>query len=182
MKIYTRTGDEGQTSLLGGTRVLKSNHRIDAYGTIDELNSHIGLVRDQLVNASRKALLKAIQDQLFTIGSLLAADPTKSNIKLPSLHENDVLALEDEVDQMEKGLPVMKHFILPGGHQAVSFCHIARCVCRRAERKVIALGEIEPVEGIVIRYLNRLSDYLFVLSRQMAQELGADEIFWNTRD
>lgn len=182
MKIYTKTGDKGQTSLIGGTRVSKATTRIDAYGTVDELNSYIGLVRDQAVNSSRRDLLKEIQDRLFTIGSQLATDPAKTGKKiLPDLLDSDVALLEAEMDKMDIELPELRHFVLPGGHQAVSFCHLARTVCRRAERLVIALNDTEPVEDLVVKYLNRLSDYLFVLSRKMAQELNAEEVKWEPR-
>lgn len=181
MKIYTKTGDQGLTSLIGGTRVKKSHLRIESYGTIDELNSYIGLVRDQPVNDSRKDLLKEIQDRLFTIGALLASDPDKSTMKIPDLHEEDVTLLEMEMDKMNALLPPLKVFVLPGGHQSVSFCHVARCVCRRAERLAIALQEESSVNSLVIKYLNRLSDYLFVLSRKMAHELAAEEVPWKPR-
>ena len=181
MKIYTKTGDQGLTSLIGGTRVKKSHLRIESYGTVDELNSHIGLVRDQPVNSQRKNFLKEIQDRLFTIGASLASDPDKSTMKIPDLHEQDIILLEREMDNMNEILPPLKVFVLPGGHQSVSFCHIARCVCRRAERLVIALEEESFVELLVIKYLNRLSDYLFVLSRSMAHELSAEEVPWKPR-
>ncbi|MFL5728269.1 MAG: cob(I)yrinic acid a,c-diamide adenosyltransferase [Cytophagaceae bacterium] len=181
MKIYTKTGDLGETSLIGGTRVLKSNERIEAYGTIDELNSYIGLLRDQEVNASRRDLLKEIQDRLFTIGSLLASDPQKSKMKVPDLREEDVKLLESTIDEMEKKLEPLKEFVLPGGHPSVSFCHIGRCVCRRAERLTVALQQKEPVTALIIIYLNRLSDYLFVLSRLMCKELKAEEVTWKPR-
>ena len=181
MKIYTKTGDQGLTSLIGGTRVPKSSLRIECYGTVDELNSHIGLVRDQEVNASRRPLLKEIQDRLFTMGSALAADPDKSNMKLPDLHAADVTLLEEEMDRMNAELPELRAFILPGGHPAVSQAHVARCVCRRAERMVIHLGEASFVAELVQVYLNRLSDYLFVLSRYMAHELGVEEVTWKAR-
>ena len=181
MKIYTKTGDKGETSLIGGTRVKKSHVRIESYGTIDELNSYIGLVRDQEVNAGRKDLLKEIQDRLFTIGSSLASDPEKSKMKIPDLHAEDITLLEKEIDQMNEELPPLRVFVLPGGHQSVSFCHLARCVCRRAERLTIALQEESFVADLVIQYLNRLSDYLFVLSRKMAQELNAEEVPWKPR-
>ncbi|CAN5616351.1 cob(I)yrinic acid a,c-diamide adenosyltransferase [soil metagenome] len=181
MKIYTKTGDKGMTSLLEGTRVLKSNLRINTYGTIDELNSYIGLLRDQEVNLNRKTLLKEVQDRLFTIGSNLASDPEKAQIKLPDLSPDDVLFLEEEMDRMNEHLPEMRNFILPGGHQSVSFCHITRCVCRRAERLVVELQEKDKVPSIIIIYLNRLSDYLFVLSRMMALELNAEEVSWKAR-
>jgi cob(I)alamin adenosyltransferase len=181
LKIYTKTGDKGETSLLGGTRVSKAHQRIEAYGTIDELNAYIGLVRDQEVNSKRKELLKEIQDILFTIGSSLAADPQKSNIKKPDILGNDITILEKEIDVMEQQLPALKAFILPGGHTAVSFCHIARTICRRAERKVISLNDADKVDPLIIMYLNRLSDYLFVLGRMMAKELNAEEIIWKAR-
>ncbi|MBC7447654.1 MAG: cob(I)yrinic acid a,c-diamide adenosyltransferase [Hymenobacteraceae bacterium] len=182
MKVYTKTGDAGQTSLIGGTRVPKSSHRIDAYGTVDELNSWLGLVRDQEVNASRRDLLKEMQDRLFTIGSTLATDPAANTRKaLPALIPADITLLEEAIDQMDATLPPLREFVLPGGHPAVSFCHLARTVCRRAERLVIALHADAPVEELVIAYLNRLSDYLFVLSRAMAQELGAEQVSWKPR-
>ena len=181
MKIYTKTGDKGETSLIGGTRVKKHHVRIESYGTVDELNSYIGLVRDQEVNASRKDLLKEIQDRLFTIGSSLASDPEKSKMKIPDLHAEDITLLENEIDKMNDELPPLRVFVLPGGHQSVSFCHLARCVCRRAERLVIGLQEESFVAELVIQYLNRLSDYLFVLSRMMAHELNAEEVPWKPR-
>lgn len=181
MKIYTKTGDKGETSLIGGTRVKKHHVRIESYGTVDELNSYIGLVRDQEVNAGRKDLLKEIQDRLFTIGSSLASDPEKSKMKIPDLHAEDITLLEKEMDKMNETLPELRVFILPGGHQSVSFCHLARVVCRRAERLVIALQEESFVADLVIQYLNRLSDYLFVLSRMMAHELNAEEVQWKPR-
>ncbi|MBU6120936.1 cob(I)yrinic acid a,c-diamide adenosyltransferase [Hymenobacter siberiensis] len=181
MKIYTKTGDKGLTSLIGGTRVPKSSLRIECYGTVDELNSHIGLVRDQEVNAGRRPLLKEIQDRLFTIGSALAADPEKSKMKLPDLHAADVTLLEDEMDRLNLDLPELRAFILPGGHPAVSHAHVARCVCRRAERLAIHLAEDAFVAELVVVYLNRLSDFLFVLSRAMAHELGVEEVTWQAR-
>lgn len=181
MKIYTRTGDKGMTSLIGGTRVYKSHERIEVYGTVDELNSYIGLVRDQEVNSQRRGLLKEIQDRLFTINASLASDPDTSTKKIPDLHESDVKLLEDAIDEMSAQLPELRFFVLPGGHQSVSFCHVARCVCRRAERLAIGLAQDSFVEELVIIYLNRLSDYLFVLSRKMAQELGAEEVTWKPR-
>jgi cob(I)alamin adenosyltransferase len=181
MKIYTRTGDKGLTSLIGGTRVPKSSLRIECYGTVDELNSHVGLLRDQDINAPRRPLLKEIQDRLFTIGSALAADPEKSKMKLPDLHAADVTLLEDEMDRMNADLPELRAFILPGGHPTVSYGHVARCVCRRAERLVTHLQEESFVADLVVMYLNRLSDYLFVLSRYMAHELGVEEVTWKPR-
>src|SRR6187399_2693586 len=173
MKIYTKTGDSGTTSLFGGKRVSKADLRIDTYGTVDELNSFIGLVRDQEVNAKRKDILIEIQDRLFTIGSILATEPGNTKVKIPSLMEDDILLLEKEMDAMEAELPPMKFFVLPGGHQSISFCHVARTVCRRAERLTISLNAQEVIDPLVIKYLNRLSDYLFMLSRKMTHELGA---------
>ncbi|MCK6616593.1 MAG: cob(I)yrinic acid a,c-diamide adenosyltransferase [Cyclobacteriaceae bacterium] len=181
MKIYTKTGDSGTTALFGGKRVSKSDLRIETYGTIDELNSYIGLVRDQPVNANRKEVLVEIQDRLFTIGSILATEPGNTKVKIPALAETDVQFLERQIDEMEAALPPMKSFVLPGGHQSVSFCHITRTVCRRAERLVIALHAVEPVDHLVIKYMNRLSDYMFVLARKMAHELGAEETPWKPR-
>ncbi|MDQ3291247.1 MAG: cob(I)yrinic acid a,c-diamide adenosyltransferase [Bacteroidota bacterium] len=181
MKIYTKTGDQGLTSLIGGTRVRKSHLRIESYGTVDELNSYIGLVRDQPVNEARKFLLQEIQDRLFTIGALLASDPDMAKKKIPDLYEADITRLEEEMDAIDAIVPPLKTFILPGGHSSVSFCHLARCVCRRAERLVIALQEESMVEPIIIKYLNRLSDYLFMLSRLMAHELQVEELPWKPR-
>lgn len=181
MKIYTKTGDAGTTALIGGTRIAKSHIRIAAYGNVDELNSYIGLVRDQAVNEARKDILKEIQDRLFTLGSHLASDPGKSIKKIPDLLETDISLLENAMDEMDAELPELRHFVLPGGHQSVSFCHIARTVCRRAERGVIELCHEEEVPAIIVKYLNRLSDYLFVLSRIMTKELHADEVKWIPR-
>ncbi len=181
MKIYTKTGDEGQTSLIGGTRVSKAHLRIETYGTIDELNSYIGLVRDQSINNKRQAVLLEIQDRLFTIGSSLAADPEKSKMKIPDLKVEDITLLEQEIDAMTNLLPELRNFILPGGHQAISFAHIARCVCRRAERLCIALQTTEFVADLVGKYLNRLSDYLFTLCRAMHQDLEVPETAWKPR-
>ena len=181
MKIYTKTGDKGTTSLIGGTRVPKYALRIESYGTTDELNSYIGLIRDQEISQEYIAQLIEIQDRIFTIGSSLAADPVKSKMKLPDLLESDVTYLESKIDEMNEQLPMMRSFILPGGHTTVSYCHLARVVCRRAERLVTHLQEEEEVSPIVLQYLNRLSDYLFVLSRKLAQDLGAKEQPWNAR-
>ena len=182
MKIYTKTGDQGLTSLIGGARVPKSSLRIDCYGTVDELNSYLGLLRDQEVNAARRDLLKEIQDRLFTIGSHLATDPDKDvHKRLPDLHAADVALLETEMDQINETLAPLREFVLPGGHPAVSFAHVARCVCRRAERLAVQLREDSPVEDLVVMYLNRLSDYLFVLSRGMARDLGVEEVTWKPR-
>ena len=178
MKIYTRTGDSGTTALFGGQRLPKSDIRIEAYGTVDELNSHIGLLRDQPVNSVRTSILLEIQDRLFAIGAILAAEPGNAKIKIPKLNTADVDKLETHIDDMESGLSEMKSFILPGGHPSVSFGHIARTVCRRAERRVEALNQRQPVDPLVIQYLNRLSDFLFVLCRKMAAESGAQDIPW----
>ena len=181
MKIYTKTGDAGTTALFGGKRVSKADLRIDTYGTIDELNSHVGLLRDQEVNKTRKEILIEIQDRLFTTGSLLATEPGNTKVKVPVLAEGDITFLEKEIDSMELELEPMKSFVLPGGHPSVSSGHIARTVCRRAERLVIALSNQEHVDPLVIKYLNRLSDYLFVLCRMMTKELKAEEIPWRPR-
>ena len=181
MKIYTKTGDKGQTSLIGGTRVSKTELRIEAYGTVDELNSYVGLVRDQAVNNDRKDILKEIQDRLFTIGSILASEPEQTKKRIPDLHESDIELLEKEMDRMDESLEPMRFFILPGGHQSVSFGHLARTVCRRAERIVVRLSQETEVNDLVIRYLNRLSDYLFVLCRIMIKDLNIEEISWKPR-
>lgn len=180
-KIYTKTGDKGQTSLIGGTRLPKHHIRIEAYGTVDELNSFIGLVRDSISEKELFDLLIEIQDRLFTMGSLLAADPEKNKMQLPQLNEDDVVVLEKAIDKMNETLPEMKSFVLPGGHTEVSHCHIARCVCRRAERAVLKLAENEKVDELIYKYLNRLSDYLFVLSRKLTKDYKANEIPWKPR-
>ncbi len=180
-KIYTKTGDKGETSLIGGVRLPKHHIRIDAYGNVDELNSWIGLMRDQEVGEGHQKTLIEIQDRLFTIGSHLASDPVKGKMKLPEIHEADITLLESEIDKMDKVLPEMKSFVLPGGHPIVSYCHVARCVCRRAERSVVHLSTQEEVQPIIVMYLNRLSDYLFMLSRQLAQDLKAPETPWKPR-
>jgi cob(I)alamin adenosyltransferase len=180
MKIYTKTGDTGETSLIGGKRVSKAELRISAYGTVDELNAYVGLLRDQPVNKSRKEVITEIQDRLFTMGSILAA-PDPSEMKLPALSEQDVSWLELEIDKMDKTLPQMRSFVLPGGHRSVSFGHVTRTVCRRAEREVVMLAGHEQVDPLVIKYLNRLSDYLFVLCRKMSDELKITEVPWKAR-
>lgn len=178
MKIYTKKGDQGQTSLIGGTRVKKNNIRIEAYGTVDELNAHVGLVRDTLEDETEKALVFEIQNLLFTIGSQLAADPDRNKMKLPDLEESHVEHLEKEMDKINEKLPALTHFILPGGHPFVSHCHIARTICRRAERKVVALANHEEVNPLILKYLNRLSDYLFMLSRKISQDMNVKELIW----
>jgi len=182
-KIYTKTGDAGKTSLIGGTKVPKSHIRINAYGTVDELNAYIGLLGDQLADMHSRELLREIQDRLFTIGSSLASDPHKEiTMKIPDLRESDILLLETEIDLMHSKLPEMKSFILPGGHVAVSTAHVCRTVCRRAERIIVELDAQEPLgQPLIIKYLNRLSDYLFVLSRYIGMLLGAEEIKWEPR-
>ena len=180
-KVYTKTGDKGQTSLIGGTRLPKHHIRIEAYGTVDELNSWIGLLRDQHIDDHTVKILVEVQDRLFTIGSLLAADPKKNKMKLPHIAEEDIALLEKEIDSMEEILPSMKSFVLPGGHTIVSYCHLARCVCRRGERKVLKLAENEKVEELIYKYLNRLSDYLFVLSRKFSHNLKVQETPWVPR-
>jgi cob(I)alamin adenosyltransferase len=182
-KIYTRVGDGGNTALIGGTKVPKNDLRIETYGTVDELNSWIGLVNDQLKDAEYKNLLKEIQDRLFTIGSSLATDSDKDvKMALPDLHATDVALLENQIDFMTEQLPEMKSFVLPGGHVAVSSIHIARCVCRRAERLAVGLRQLDvPVNELVIQYLNRLSDYLFTLARYAAHKLNVAEIAWKAR-
>ena len=178
MKIYTKKGDKGQTSLIGGTRVDKHHIRIEAYGTVDELNSYIGLIRDQEIDEHTKKLLIRVQDRLFTIGSLLAADPEKSKMKLPQINAPDIEDLEKEIDLINEVIPEMRSFVLPGGHPIVSHCHIARCICRRAERKTTYLASTSPMQEEILTYLNRLSDYLFTLGRKLSFELKAEEIPW----
>lgn len=178
MKVYTKKGDKGTTQLIGGTRVPKNSLRIEAYGTIDELNSYIGLIRDQKIKDEIKKQLITIQDRLFTIGALLAQDPQKKAMQLPQIQTSNIEDLEKWIDAMEEKLEPMRSFVLPGGHSTVSFCHIARCICRRAERTVVDLNENATVPPILIQYLNRLSDYLFVLGRLLTVELNAEEIPW----
>ena len=185
MKIYTKTGDKGTTALFGGTRVPKHHIRIESYGTIDELNSYLGLIRDQEIDQVYKSALITIQEQLFTVGAILATDPEKALLKsgkdrlnIPKISQNDISDLEAQMDLMDSKLPPMTNFVLPGGHQTVSFCHIARCVCRRAERLASALNELEPFEPETLTYLNRLSDYLFVLARKLSKDLLVKETSW----
>ncbi|WGK63785.1 cob(I)yrinic acid a,c-diamide adenosyltransferase [Croceiramulus getboli] len=185
MKIYTKTGDEGTTALFGGTRVPKHHLRLEAYGTLDELNSHLGLLRDQKIDASSIEALLGIQENLFVIGAILATDPEKAQMKngkdrlnIERITEDDLSFLEQQIDHMETQLEPMTHFILPGGHTTVSFCHIARCVCRRAERLATALHLESPFDPLTLKYLNRLSDYLFVLARKLSKDLQATERKW----
>ena len=178
MKIYTKKGDTGETSLIGGKRVSKHDLRIESYGTVDELNSYIGVLRDHEIEESYKTFLVEIQQLLFTIGSHLAVSPEGTSMKLPELRESHGEALETQIDQMDAALPPMRFFVLPGGNLAVSFCHVARCVCRRAERLVVHLATLDPVEPLILQYLNRLSDYLFTLSRKIAFDKNAPEQPW----
>ncbi len=185
MKIYTKTGDQGKTSLFGGTRVKKSNLRIDAYGTVDELNSHIGLIRDHLKGTELIDDLIRIQSKLFTLGAMLATPLDKEKLKngsdrlkIEKIEEGEIQFLEKKMDLMDKTLEPMTHFILPGGHPVVSFCHIARCVCRRAERITVELADTETINIHILIYLNRLSDYLFVLARKLTKDNKVEEIPW----
>jgi cob(I)alamin adenosyltransferase len=182
-KIYTRTGDKGQTSLIGGTRVSKHHIRIESYGTVDELNSYLGLVNDTANSEEIAGWLREIQDRLFTLGAELATTPSKEvKMKLPDLHDSDIAWLEERIDQMNETLPEMRSFIIPGGHPAASTCHVARCVCRRAERLCVAMLESEEyVSDIALKYLNRLSDFLFVLSRYITHQNGREELPWRAR-
>jgi cob(I)alamin adenosyltransferase len=182
-KIYTKTGDKGGTSLIGGVRVPKSHIRIESYGTVDELNSYIGMVNDMAANKQVDEWLREIQDRLFTVGAVLATNPDKEvKMKLPDIHEEDVVWLEERIDLMNESLPEMRSFILPGGNLASSTCHVARCVCRRAERICVAMQEQnEVIPPIVIQYLNRLSDFLFVLCRYLSHINGAEEVPWRAR-
>lgn len=185
MKIYTKTGDAGETGLFGGTRVKKYNLRIDSYGTVDELNAHIGLLKDQKISSSIKKSLLKIQTDLFTLGAMLATPVEKETLKsgkerlnIPKIDETSIAFLENEIDKMDAELPQMTHFILPGGHQTVSLCHVARCVCRRSERLTVALNDQESINNDILIYLNRLSDYLFVLARKLSKDLSVEEIKW----
>lgn len=185
MKIYTKTGDNGSTALFGGTRVSKNHLRIEAYGTVDELNSYIGLIKDQKIDAFLQQNLIQIQNDLFTLGSMLATPPEKETLKsgkerlnIPKINEKSILFLENNIDLMNDSLPQMTHFILPGGHTTVSFCHIARCICRRAERHSVTLNSHEEISKDILTYLNRLSDYLFVLARKLSLDLKVQETKW----
>jgi len=179
MKIYTKTGDKGTTALFTGTRVPKHHIRIESYGTIDELNAFLGLLRDQEMDSHSKKTITLIQEKLFTVGSILATEPKKdSRLKIPRINADDIALLEREMDTMNENLPQMTHFILPGGHPTVSYCHIARTVCRRAERMISYLNENEPLPETLLSYINRLSDYLFVLARKLSKDVKADEVKW----
>ncbi|MFT4644457.1 MAG: cob(I)alamin adenosyltransferase [Planctomycetota bacterium] len=182
MKIYTKTGDDGTTALFGGKRLSKSDLRIDSYGTVDELNSHVGLLKDQSANAEDKAFLLEIQDKLFTLGSILASNPEKKRPKsIPDIVQADIEKLEKEIDTINEILEPLQYFILPGGHVNISQSHIARCVCRRTERICVALSQVEDVDSLIIKYLNRLSDYLFTYSRKLAKLLSIDEVKWEAK-
>jgi len=178
MKIYTRTGDEGQTSLIGGRRVPKFHERIEAYGTVDELCAFVGLIRDQEIDQHTKKLLIKIQEQLFVLEALLAAETITTTQKLPEIGNKEVKALEEAMDEMNEHLPPLSSFILPGGHVAVSYAHIARTICRRAERTILRLSPENKVDPICHRYLNRLSDYFFILARKLSKDFNAEEIPW----
>lgn len=181
MKIYTKTGDKGQTSLFSGSRVAKHHLRIESYGTVDELNSYIGLIKDFAPEGEDLSLLHRIQDRLFSIGSILATEPEKKDnkrFKTPQISEKDILSLEKSMDKMNEELPEMTHFLLPGGHPTVSFCHVGRTICRRAERRITGLNEEVPVDAMVLKYVNRLSDFLFVLSRYWGHKVNAKEVKW----
>jgi cob(I)alamin adenosyltransferase len=180
-KIYTKTGDKGTTSLVGGTRLPKDHIKIEAYGSVDELNAWIGVLADAPENKERNAFLKEIQDRLLTIGAELASEHEQNKKKLPELFESDIVVLEKEMDFYNETIPTLRAFVLPGGHPLVSFAHVARTVCRRSERQVISLSHNEEVNPLIIKYLNRLSDYLFVLSRKITQEQNAPEIAWKPR-
>ncbi len=182
MKIYTKGGDKGTTSLLGGTRVPKHHLRIEAYGTIDELNSNIGLVRSYDMKDTDREFLIKIQDELFTMGSQLATEPGNDKVKIPKLTPKNTADLEKRIDEMNDELPPMRNFVLPGGDLSVAQTHVARCVCRRAERIVLELNDLEGVEEDIRIYLNRLSDFLFVLSRKLTQDTGSEEIPWTPRN
>jgi len=181
MKVYTKTGDKGTTSLFGGKRVPKHHIRIEAYGTVDELNSYIGLIRDQDIDENSIKTLIEVQDRLFTAGSILATEPGNTKVKVPQLIPSDITLLEEEIDAMNEHLPEMRSFVLPGGHTVVSYCHITRCVCRRAERLISHLAELETIDALVLQYLNRLSDYLFVLGRKIVVDKDVDEVEWKAR-
>lgn len=182
MKIYTKTGDKGYTSLIGGTRVTKDHLRIEAYGTVDELNSYLGLVESFAGDALIADIIHKLQNELFTAGALLAADPERNKMPLPELTASDIQFLEDKIDEFNACLPELRHFILPGGSQASSFCQVARCVCRRAERLVVKLSEISAVDERIVIYLNRLSDFLFILARKLCIDAGNSEIKWFPRE
>lgn len=178
MKIYTKKGDQGSTSLIGGKRVPKNHIKIEAYGTIDELNSWLGVLKDMTAQNFYKNFIEDIQNQLFNIGSLLAEDKEKSNMKLPTIDEKVITAMENNIDHLDAMLPPLKNFVLPGGHLANSFAHVARCVCRRAERNVVELSQYEEVNPLILQFLNRLSDWLFIFARFMSFVNHSSETLW----
>ncbi len=185
MKIYTKTGDKGTTALFGGTRVPKHHTRIETYGTVDELNCHLGFLRAQKMDTHSDKIVVRIQNSLFTLGSMLATDPKKAIMKsgkerldIEKIKISDIELLETEIDKMDEQLPPMTHFVLPAGHPAVSVCHICRSICRRAERLAVALNELDPIDDNILTYLNRLSDYLFVLARKLTLDFGVEEVQW----
>ena len=178
MKIYTKKGDKGKTQLLGGSMVDKNNIKLECYGTIDELNAFIGNIYDQEISTFHKKILFNIQNQLFNLGSIISFDGKKDSIKLPNVNSENIEMMEKAIDKMEESLPMLKNFILPSGHPYASICHIARTVCRRAERNLVALGQKQTIDPLHIQYLNRLSDYLFVLARAILKEKNAQEIEW----
>lgn len=178
MKIYTKTGDKGTTALIGGKRVPKNHIRIEAYGTTDELICFLAALRDKEINKGHKDFILMVQEELMIVSTLLAADCDDCLDSLPKLYTKSIVKLEKEIDKLETDLPPLLSFIIPGGHEAVSTCHIARTVCRRTERTVLTLSEEDEVPEVVLKYFNRLSDYLFVLARAIAKELKVDEIIW----
>ncbi len=182
MKVYTKTGDKGKTSLLGGTRVPKHHLRIECYGTVDELNAWVGVVQAGFALPATQKMLYEIQNTLFVLGSHLATDPAKNKVKIPQVEEQDIVDLEQAMDEMDSQLPVLKNFVLPSGSIEVAHSHLARCVCRRAERLTTQLAYSEQVNPVVLRYLNRLSDYFFVLSRFIAHTNKVEETLWQPRD
>ena len=178
MKIYTKKGDKGKTQLLGGSMVDKNHIKLECYGTIDELNTFIGNIYDQEISAFHKEILFKIQNQLFNLGSIISFDAEKDKIKLPNITTQNIKMMEKAIDKMEEALPMLKAFILPSGHPTASKCHIARTVCRRAERNLVALSQEEQIDNLHIQYLNRLSDYLFVLARAILKDNNTPEIEW----
>ncbi|MBT4882320.1 MAG: cob(I)yrinic acid a,c-diamide adenosyltransferase [Flavobacteriales bacterium] len=178
MKVYTKKGDKGKTQLLGGSMVNKNHIKLECYGTIDELNAFIGNIYDQEISTFHKEILLKIQNQLFNLGSIISFDGKKDKIQLPNVTAENIEMMEKAIDKMEETLPMLKNFILPSGHPTASKCHIARTICRRAERNLVALGQTQEIDGLHIQYLNRLSDYLFVLARAILKENNAPEIEW----
>ena len=179
MKVYTKTGDKGKTSLIGGEKVYKDEAQIEAYGTVDELNSYLGLVRDHdEIGTSDRDFIISVQNDLFAIGSLLAESKKKNNMKLPQITEEMISNIEKKIDEIELQLEPMRFFVLPGGHKLISHLHITRCICRRAERRIVTLSNQIEVSQIILKYVNRLSDYIFILSRYIALKLDIKETPW----